>query len=139
MPRKKMNNSQAQHASTPELQGGRFSFDGLDRVMHEKARLSIMASLAANDRGLLFSDLKQLCGLTDGNLNRHLAVLSEAGLIEIWKGSSGHRPQTMVRLTMDGRNKFTEYINLLAKIVAQAQADSQTDTNRGLSGDWAST
>lgn len=118
-------------------QGGRYSFDGLDRVMHEKARLSIMASLAAHDRGLLFNDLKQLCALTDGNLNRHLAVLSEAGLVEIWKGSAGQRSQTMVRLTVDGRQRFTEYISVLAKIVADAQSENQGDTNRGLSGGWS--
>ena len=64
---------------------GRFSYAGLDRVMHEKARLGILASLAAHAGGLLFNDLKQLCSLTDGNLSRHLAVLSEAGLVEIWK------------------------------------------------------
>ena len=59
---------------------GRFSYQGLDRVMHEKARLGILASLAANANGLLFNDLKQLCTLTDGNLSRHLSVLSEAGV-----------------------------------------------------------
>lgn len=118
-------------------QDGRYAFDGLDRVMHEKARLSIMASLASHDRGLLFNDLKQLCALTDGNLNRHLAVLSEAGLVEIWKGTAGQRPQTMVRLTVDGRQRFTEYIGVLAKIVAEAQAEKQGDTQRGLSGGWS--
>ena len=65
---------------------GRFSYEGLDRIMHEKARLGILASLAAHDGGLLFNDLKQLCSLTDGNLSRHIGVLSEAGLVEIWKG-----------------------------------------------------
>src|SRR2546423_13171377 len=57
---------------------GRFSYEGLDRIMHEKARLGILASLAANAGGLLFNDLKALCHLTDGNLSRHLAVLSDA-------------------------------------------------------------
>ncbi len=87
-----------------------------------------MASLAAHDRGLLFNDLKQLCALTDGNLNRHLAVLSEAGLVEIWKGTAGQRPQTMVRLSVDGRQRFTEYIGVLAKIVAEAQAEKNKVT-----------
>ena len=62
-----------------------FAFDGLDRVMHEKARLGLLSSLVAHPKGLAFSDLKQLCGLTDGNLNRHLQVLQEAGLVEIQK------------------------------------------------------
>lgn len=115
----------------------KYSFEGLDRVMHEKARLSIMASLAAHDRGLLFGDLKQLCGLTDGNLNRHLAVLSEAELVEIWKNSNGQRPQTMVRLTADGRARFAEYISVLAKIVADAQVQRPVQTQRDLPGGWS--
>jgi hypothetical protein len=58
---------------------GRFAYDGLDRVMHEKARLGVLTSLVAHPKGLAFGDLKQLCGLTDGNLSRHLRVLHEAG------------------------------------------------------------
>ena len=53
---------------------------GLERVIHEKARLGIMTSLATHPKGLLFSDLKELCALTDGNLSRHLQVLHESGL-----------------------------------------------------------
>ena len=62
---------------------GRFAYEGLDRVIHEKARLSVLTSLAAHPNGLLFGDLKQLCGLTDGNLSRHLQVLQEAKLVTI--------------------------------------------------------
>jgi DNA-binding MarR family transcriptional regulator len=121
----------------PQAKSGRFSYEGLDRVMHEKARLGIMASLAAHERGLLFNDLKQLCALTDGNLSRHLGVLSEAGLVEIWKGTSGRRPQTMYRLTCDGRERFTEYISVLEKVVADAQVKTQAVTNPDLSGGWS--
>ena len=60
-----------------------FAYDGLDRVIHEKARLGVLASLAAHRKGLAFGDLRRLCGLTDGNLSRHLQVLHEAGLVEI--------------------------------------------------------
>src|SRR5262249_53123917 len=55
-----------------------FAYEGLDRVIHEKARLGILTSLMAHPKGLAFADLKQLCGLTDGNLSRHLQVLEEA-------------------------------------------------------------
>ena len=58
---------------------GRFAYDGLERVFHEKARLGIMTSLVGHPKGLIFSDLKELCALTDGNLSRHLQVLHEAG------------------------------------------------------------
>ena len=103
---------------------GRFCYDGLDRVMHEKARLGILASLAAHAGGLLFNDLKQLCSLTDGNLSRHLAVLSEAGLVETWKGTSGSRPQTMYRLTVMGRERFADYLNVLEKVVADCACEN---------------
>ncbi len=109
---------------------GRFSYEGLDRVMHEKARLGILASLAANAGGLLFNDLKQMCSLTDGNLSRHLAVLSDAGLVEIWKGTKGSRPQTMYRLTAGGRCRFAEYIGVLEEVVADAQIDVQSDARQ---------
>jgi DNA-binding MarR family transcriptional regulator len=125
-------------AEPPPPGAGRFAYEGLDRVLHERARLGILASLAAHAGGLLFNDLKQLCALTDGNLSRHLAVLSEAGLIEVWKGATGPRPQTMYRLTLDGRRRFAEYISVLEKVVADAQADEQPAAGRArLSGGWS--
>lgn len=99
---------------------GRYAYDGLDRVMHEKARLGILTSLAARADGLLFTDLKDLCQLTDGNLSRHLTVLQEAGLVEIWKGFKGRRPQTLCRLTDDGRKRFVEYVSVLENVVSDA-------------------
>lgn len=94
--------------------------------------------LAAHERGLLFNDLKQLCALTDGNLSRHLAVLSDAELVEIWKGTTGSRPQTMVRLTPDGRLRFAEYISVLEKVIADAQTKKQAEAHQpDLSGGWS--
>ena len=132
--------SKSGDASGSSEQAGRFSYHGLDRVMHEKARLGILSSLAANAEGVLFNDLKQLCGLTDGNLSRHLGVLSDAGLVEVWRGSSGSRPQTMYRLTKLGRERFTEYIAVLEKIVADAQSQQKAHRNTdrpGLAGGWS--
>lgn len=99
---------------------GRFSYEGLERVIHEKARLGIMTSLIAHPAGLLFSDLKALCALTDGNLHRHLQVLREAGLVEIWKGVSQNRSQTLCRLTADGRARFLQYLGELERVVSDA-------------------
>src|SRR3954465_12102519 len=96
---------------------GRFACEGLERVFHEKARLSIMTSLVAHPRGLVFADLKEFCSLTDGNLSRHLQVLSEAGFVEISKGFRHNRPQTFCLLTDDGRRRFLEYINVLESVV----------------------
>jgi DNA-binding MarR family transcriptional regulator len=99
---------------------GRFAYDGLERVIHEKARLGIVTSLATHPEGLLFNDLKELCSLTDGNLSRHLQILHEAGLVEVWKGYHGNRPQTLVRLTPDGRKRFVEYVAVLESVVTDA-------------------
>lgn len=106
---------------------GRFSYEGLDRVIHEKARLGILASLAAHEDGLVFNDLKQLCSLTDGNLSRHLAVLSDAGIVKMRKTGRGPRAQTMYRLTLRGRRRFVEYINVLESVVSDAHKDAEAE------------
>jgi DNA-binding MarR family transcriptional regulator len=103
---------------------GRFAYDGLERVIHEKARLGILASLIAHPDGLLFNDLKDLCSLTDGNLSRHLQLLQESALVEVWKGMKRNRPQTLVRLTESGRKRFQEYISVLESVVADAMGAS---------------
>jgi YD repeat-containing protein len=101
-------------------QTGRFSYDGLGRVIHEKARLGMLTSLMAHPDGLSFTELKEFCALTDGNLSRHLAVLHEAGLVEIRKGASGNRPQTVCRMTPGGRKKFLDYLAELERVIADA-------------------
>ena len=99
---------------------GRYAYEGLDRVLHEKARLGIVTSLAARADGLLFTDLKGLCHLTDGNLSRHLTVLQEAGIVEIQKGMRGRRPQTLCRLSEEGRARYLAYIAVLESVLADA-------------------
>ena len=101
-------------------QSGRFAYEGLDRVLHEKARLGIMTSLVGRPEGLIFADLKRLCALTDGNLSRHLDVLREAGLVEIWKGFEHRRPQTLCRLTPEGRQRFVAYLEELEQVIRDA-------------------
>ena len=101
-------------------QPGRFAYDGLDRVLHEKARLGIMTSLVTRPEGLLFGELKRLCALTDGNLSRHLDVLHEAGLVEMWKGFENRRPQTLCRLSTEGRQRFLAYLEELEHVIRDA-------------------
>ncbi len=105
-----------------ELQTGRFAYEGLDRVMHEKARLGILTSLATHPDGLTFNDLKELCALTDGNLSRHLLALEEAELVEVKKGFAGRRPQTLCRMTRKGRKRFLAYLEELERVVADVAA-----------------
>lgn len=104
-----------------------YAFEGLDRVMHEKARLGVLSSLMAHPKGLVFGDLKQLCGLTDGNLSRHLQVLQESGLVEITKSFENNRPQTMCKLTRSGRKRFLDYLALLEQVVRDAAKTAGED------------
>jgi DNA-binding HxlR family transcriptional regulator len=106
--------------ATGKSDTGRFAYDGLERIIHEKARLSVLSSLAAHPDGLLFNELKALCSLTDGNLSRQIQVLQEVGFVEVWKGFHKNRPQTLCRLTESGRSRFLEYISVLQNVITDA-------------------
>jgi DNA-binding MarR family transcriptional regulator len=99
---------------------GRFAYEGLDRVIHERARLSVLTSLVTNPKGLTFGDLKQLCSLTDGNLSRHLRVLERGKMVEIVKGIDRNRPQTVARITPSGRKRYLDYLETLEQVVRDA-------------------
>jgi DNA-binding MarR family transcriptional regulator len=112
----------------------RFAYDGLDRVIHERARLSVLTSLITHPKGLPFGDLKRLCGLTDGNLNRHLQVLEAAKLLTITKGIERNRPQTVCRVTPLGRKRYIEYLAVLEQVVLDAAHAVKTDPSDRRSG-----
>ena len=119
-------------ASANSDEPGRFAYQGLDRVIHEKARLGILTSLVTHPRGLLFGDLKQMCGLTDGNLSRHLQVLEETGLVHIQKGYDHKRPQTLCRITASGRQRYLDYLKVLEQVVRDAARATKAASARGL-------
>ncbi len=90
----------------------------LDRVIHEKGRLAIMAMLAASPE-LSFTELRNALSLTDGNLSTHVRTLQEEGLVSVAKSFQNNRPLTTCSLTAAGRKAFAEYIALLEQIVRQ--------------------
>jgi DNA-binding MarR family transcriptional regulator len=104
--------------------GSRFAYDGLDRVIHERARLSVLTSLVTHSRGLLFGELKEFCALTDGNLNRHLQVLEEAKLVSVTKRHDGNRPQTVCKITPLGRKRYLEYLEVLEQVILDGSQSS---------------
>jgi len=110
----------SEHPATTPDAAAPFAYEGLERVIHEKARLGILSSLVAHGEWLAFSELKRLCALTDGNLNRHLQVLQEAGLVDVRKEVANKRSQTLCRLTIEGRRRFVEYLGVLERIVGDA-------------------
>ena len=90
----------------------------LDRVIHEKGRLAIMAMLAASPE-LSFTELRDALSLTDGNLSTHVRTLQEEGLVSVAKSFQNNRPLTTCSLTAAGRKAFAQYIALLEQIVRQ--------------------
>ena len=112
--------------------GGRYAYEGLDRVIHERARLSVLTSLITNPKGVSFSDLKQLCSLTDGNLSRHLQVLEQAKMVEIAKGTDRNRPLTVCRITPAGRKRYLEYLETLEQVVRDAAKGPKEETAAAL-------
>jgi DNA-binding transcriptional ArsR family regulator len=110
-----------------ETDAGQFAYAGLDRVIHERARLGVLTSLVAHPKGLAFGDLRRLCQLTDGNLSRHLTVLQEAGLVEVTKAFEQNRPQTFCRITAEGRERYLGYLAVLEQVVRDAAAAVQAD------------
>jgi DNA-binding MarR family transcriptional regulator len=115
---------------------GRFAYEGLDRVIHERARLSVLTSLVTNPKGLTFGDLKQLCSLTDGNLSRHLRVLERARMVEIVKGHDKNRPQTVCRITASGRKRYLEYLETLEQVVRDAARAGEEEPAVDLLRGW---
>lgn len=109
-----------------ELAPGAFAYDGLDRIIHEKARLGIMTALALHPGGLRFQDLKDACTLTDGNLSRHLDHLQSAGFVEIWKRFQNNRPQTLCRITESGHKRFLDYVGQLESVLQKAAEAKQS-------------
>ena len=107
---------------------GRFAYEGLDRVIHERARLSILTCLLTHTKGLAFNDLKQLCALTDGNLSRHLSVLEKSSMVEISKGHEHNRPQTICRITSSGRKRYIEYLAALEQVIRDAAKDTHEES-----------
>ena len=92
----------------------------LDRVIHEKGRLTIMSLLAASPE-LSFTEMRDTLSMTDGNLTSHVRTLQEAGYVSVSKSYQGNRPLTTCSLTSAGEKAFASYINLLEQIVQQSR------------------
>ena len=107
-----------------------YAYPGLNRVIHERARLSVLTSLTAHPRGLSFGELKALSGLTDGNLSRHLQVLVSSKLVDVTKKFEGNRPQTLCQITASGRKRYAEYVLELERVVRDAAAAVKAPLSR---------
>ncbi|MBA3269261.1 MAG: transcriptional regulator [Acidobacteria bacterium] len=92
----------------------------LDRVIHDRTRLAILAALAATET-LAFTDLKDVTGTTDGNLSVHARKLEDAGYVHCEKMFAGRMPRTEFRLTAVGRRALEKYLDHMDAIIKTAR------------------
>ena len=90
----------------------------LDDTVHQRVRLGILAVLSEASRAD-FGYLRDALELTDGNLSRHLAVLEEAGLVNVEKGYEGRRPRTWVSATRRGRAALDAELRSLRELISR--------------------
>lgn len=88
----------------------------LDKLIHERMRLGIISALAAN-KSLTFNDLKSLLNTTDGNVSVHARKLEEAGYIVCEKSFNGRIPLTEYKITSEGREALTRYLNHMEALI----------------------
>jgi DNA-binding transcriptional ArsR family regulator len=94
----------------------------LEKLFHEPNRLAILSALAnADEEGLSFGELRVLCRLTDGNLNRHLAALEEEGIVRVKKAFVDRKPRTTILPTTKGLDRFAAYLAALECVLKEAR------------------
>ncbi len=97
-------------------------FSKLDKVIHEKGRLSIMTLLATRVEWN-FQDLKGQLQMSDGNLITHLRALEKVGFVSVYKEMNKKRPQSNYALTKTGKAAFEDYLTVLEQIVSLGKND----------------
>jgi len=102
--------------------------DDIDAVIHERARLAIVAALAVAPE-LSFNELKEMLSLTDGNLSAHARILEDAGYILVDKSFKGRRPHTSMRLSFKGRKAFQRYVDTLRQIIDRGPDAAAPDSS----------
>ena len=92
----------------------------LNELFHQPRRLELMAELCGAESPRSFSELKQSCNLTDGNLSKHLHALEKAGMVRIKKSFVESKPLTTATVTPKGRENFVSYLSLLEEVLQNA-------------------
>lgn len=91
---------------------------GTDRIIHEPARMVLLAILNAAER-VDFTFLLNETGLSQGNLSSHLSKLESAGYIEIEKTFHRKRPRTFISMNKKGKSSFEEYLKTMREFYKQ--------------------
>jgi DNA-binding MarR family transcriptional regulator len=94
--------------------------DALEKLFHQPTRLDLMSELCSSEKEKTFAEVKEACGLTDGNLSRHLQSLEKGGVIKIKKRFVDSKPQTTVMVTKKGRERFIAYLSALEDVLRES-------------------
>jgi DNA-binding MarR family transcriptional regulator len=100
-----------------------------DPVLLSQARLGVVALLLAR-REATFPEMKDLLGLTQGNLGTHLRALEDAGYVEVVKDFDGRKPRTTGRLTARGRKALERHVAMLERILREGDGAEPPATSR---------
>ncbi len=95
-----------------------------DDVIHEKSRFLILGFLLKENE-LSFNELKELTGLTEGNLASHLRMLEDNKIIEVKKDFAGRRPKTTYKFTPSGKKKFIAYLEMLKEFLIEISKEEE--------------
>ena len=96
-------------------------FDKLDKAFENRVRLQIMSVLVVNDR-YDFNSLKELLGVTDGNLASHLKGLEKEEYIVVNKSFLGRKPNTNYEATAKGKQAFKAHLDALEQLIKHQKA-----------------
>ncbi|MFY0603653.1 MAG: transcriptional regulator [Flavobacteriaceae bacterium] len=88
----------------------------INKAFDHRIRLGIMSILMVNEYAD-FNTLKELLGVTDGNLASHLKALEKLSFIIVEKQFIGRKPNTKYYATKIGKKEFKTHINALEKLI----------------------
>jgi DNA-binding HxlR family transcriptional regulator len=88
----------------------------LNKIFDSRIRLGIMSALMVNT-SISFNELKELLGITDGNLASHLKALEESGSLKVQKGFIGRKTNTTYSITRTGEKAFKMHLSALEQMI----------------------
>ena len=89
----------------------------LEPLIHGRVRLLILSYLISRAQSATFTELRVELGLTDGTLSVHLSRLERGGVITVQRRFVGKRPQTVIKITAEGRRRFDRYVTQLRQVI----------------------
>lgn len=92
------------------------SIENLDKAFESRVRLGIMSVLTASGQAD-FNTLKEMLGVSDGNLASHIRALEDLGYIETQKQFIGRKPNTSYTVTEAGKKAFSAHIDALTSLL----------------------